>query len=82
MPGSSTSAGVFQPNHGHLFLCQELLLIHLAALQVSEDYLEHLLALDRKIKFITTDEMARGSQARKDLGPVLEKLRIKAIIKV
>eukprot|EP00877_Chromochloris_zofingiensis_P003974 jgi/Chrzof1/13578/Cz08g03010.t1 len=50
--------------------------------EVSEDYLEHLLALDRKIKFITTDEMARGSQARKDLGPVLEKLRIKAIIKV
>jgi hypothetical protein len=50
--------------------------------QVTEEYLEHLLLLDRKIAYITTDETAKGSQCRRDVEPVLEKLRVKAITKV
>jgi hypothetical protein len=50
--------------------------------QVNEDYLEHLLALDRKIKFLGADDTARGSQCRRDVEVVLEKLRIKAVTKV
>lgn len=51
-------------------------------LQVNEEFLEHLLALDRKIKFLAADDTARGSQARRDAEVVLEKLRIKAVTKV
>lgn len=50
--------------------------------QVSEEYLEHLLVLDHKINFIQSNEAARGSQARKDVELVLEKLRTRAIAKV
>lgn len=50
--------------------------------QVNEEYLEHLLALDRKIKFLAADDTARGSQARRDAEVVLDKLRIKAVTKV
>jgi hypothetical protein len=49
---------------------------------VSEDYLEQLLLLDRKIQYITSDDTARSSQCRQDIEPVLEKLRVKAITKV
>ena len=49
---------------------------------MTEDYLEQLLLLDRKIAYITTDETAKGSQCRRDVEPVLEKLRVKAITKV
>jgi hypothetical protein len=50
--------------------------------QVSEEYLEHLLVLARKIAFINSNDAARGSQARRDVEAVLEKLRNRAIAKV
>ncbi len=50
--------------------------------QVNEDYLEYLLALDKKLKFVHEDEIARTSAAKRDLEPALEKLRIKALSKV
>jgi hypothetical protein len=49
---------------------------------VSEEYLEHLLVLARKIAFINSNDAARGSQARRDVEAVLEKLRNRAIAKV
>jgi vacuolar protein sorting-associated protein 52 len=49
---------------------------------VNEDYLEYLLSLDRKLHFINSDDIAKASQARKDVEPALEKLRIKAVSKV
>jgi hypothetical protein len=53
-----------------------------AGWQVSEEYLEHLLVLARKIAFINSNDAARGSQARRDVEAVLEKLRNRAIAKV
>jgi hypothetical protein len=50
--------------------------------QVDEEYLEALLLLGRKIAFISTNNAAAGSAAAKDVAAVLEKLRIRAIIKV
>lgn len=50
--------------------------------EVSEDYLECLLALDKKLKFVCADEVAKGSHARRDVEPSLERLRIKALAKV
>jgi len=50
--------------------------------EVNEDYLEFLMELDKKLKFIGQDDIARTSQAKHDLQPALEKLRIKAISKV
>lgn len=49
---------------------------------MSEEYLENLLVLSRKIAFINTDDAARTSQARRDVEGVLEKLRTRAIAKV
>jgi hypothetical protein len=49
---------------------------------VNEDYLEYLLELDKKLKFVHEDEVARMSQATRDLEPALEKLRLKALSKV
>ena len=49
---------------------------------MNEDYLAYLLALDKKLLFVHEDELARGSYAKKDLEPALEKLRIKALTKV
>lgn len=49
---------------------------------VGEDYLEHLLSLDRKLSYLNSDELAAGSQARRDVEPVLERLRMRAITKV
>ena len=50
--------------------------------QVDEEYLEALLLLGRKIAFISTNNAAAGSAAAKEVAAVLEKLRIRAIIKV
>lgn len=50
--------------------------------QVDEEYLEALLLLGRKIAFLATNSSAAGSVAGKDVAAVLEKLRIRAIIKV
>jgi hypothetical protein len=50
--------------------------------QVSEEYLDHLLVLARKINFIQSNEAARSSQGRRDVEQVLEKLRLRAISKV
>lgn len=50
--------------------------------EVNEDYLEYLLALDRKLRFVTEDDVARSSQARRDVEPALERLRVKALTKV
>ena len=50
--------------------------------EAGEDYLEHLLALDRRLRFLAADGAARGSQARRDVEAVLEKLRVKAVTKV
>lgn len=51
-------------------------------LQVDEEYLEALLLLGRKIAFISTNTAAAGSAAAKEVAAVLEKLRIRAIVKV
>lgn len=45
-------------------------------------YLEYLLALDAKLRYVREDEFARTSQAKRDIEPALEKLRIKAVTKV
>jgi len=49
---------------------------------VNEDYLEYLLSLNQKLKFLKGDESAMSSAASHDLEPVIEKLRIKAVSKV
>lgn len=49
---------------------------------MNEDYLSHLLALDRKLAFVQSDETARSAFAARDLLPAIEKLRIKALTKV
>lgn len=54
----------------------------LAGHQVDEEYLEGLLLLGRKIAFISSNNAAAGSAAAKDVAGVLEKLRIRAIVKV
>lgn len=56
--------------------------VHTICAQVDEEYLEALLLLGRKIAFISTNNAAAGSAAAKDVAAVLEKLRIRAIIKV
>ncbi|MEW5309332.1 MAG: hypothetical protein WDW38_001227 [Sanguina aurantia] len=50
--------------------------------EINEDYLEYLLLLDKKLKFVSEDETAASSQAKRDLDPALQKLRIKALAKV
>lgn len=49
---------------------------------MNEDYLEYLLSLNQKVKFIGGDEMALSSAAYQDMEPVVEKLRLKAVAKV
>ncbi len=49
---------------------------------VSEDYVEHLVTLSRKLKFSREDEFARNSAALADVQPELERLRVKAVAKV
>ncbi len=51
-------------------------------MQVNEEFLEHLLALDRKLRFLREDSVARSSLAQRDIEGALEKLRIKAVTKV
>lgn len=50
--------------------------------EVNDDYLEYLLTLNHKLKFIHGDEMAISSAAFHDVEPVIEKLRLKAVSKV
>mmetsp|Transcript_35681 Transcript_35681/g.90202 ORF Transcript_35681/g.90202 Transcript_35681/m.90202 type:complete len:761 (-) Transcript_35681:796-3078(-) len=50
--------------------------------EVNEDYLMYLMELDKKLKYAHEDEVAAGSQAKRDLEPALEKLRVKALVKV
>jgi hypothetical protein len=50
--------------------------------QVDEEYLEALLLLGCKISFISTNNAAAGSAAAREVAAVLEKLRIRAIVKV
>eukprot|EP00210_Caulerpa_lentillifera_P001709 g1642.t1 len=50
--------------------------------EVNDDYLEYLLTLNHKLKFIHGDEMALSSAAYHDVEPVIEKLRLKAVSKV
>lgn len=49
---------------------------------MNEDYLEYLLSLNQKVKFIRGDETALSSAAYQDMEPVIEKLRLKAVSKV
>lgn len=44
--------------------------------------MEALVALDRKLRFVREDGVARGSLARRDVEGALEKLRVKAVTKV
>ncbi|GIL58131.1 hypothetical protein Vafri_12985 [Volvox africanus] len=50
--------------------------------EVSEEFMEPLLSLDRKLNFLRDDPVARGSLAKRDVESTLEKLRIKAVTKV
>lgn len=50
--------------------------------QVGEDYVEHLLVLDKKLRFVKEDSIARASAAKRDIEGALEKLRVKAVTKV
>mmetsp|Transcript_21139 Transcript_21139/g.37752 ORF Transcript_21139/g.37752 Transcript_21139/m.37752 type:complete len:358 (-) Transcript_21139:140-1213(-) len=45
-------------------------------------FMEALVKLDQKILFVRNDPTAWDSQARRDLEPVLEKLRVRAVSKV
>lgn len=58
------------------------LVLGISQSEVDEDYLDHLLTLDHKLRFSSQDEVARTSQARKDMDPVLENLRIAAVAKI
>lgn len=49
---------------------------------MNEDYLGHLVALDKKLKFVQSNQMARLAFASRDLLPAIEKLRVKALVKV
>ncbi|KAG2445494.1 hypothetical protein HXX76_000110 [Chlamydomonas incerta] len=50
--------------------------------EVNEEYMEALVALDRKLRFVREDGVARSSLARRDVEGALEKLRVKAVTKV
>ena len=50
-----------------------------AAAAVDEDLLEHLLALDAKLRFVDADEVAASSAARRDVGEVLARLEARAV---
>ncbi|KXZ50200.1 hypothetical protein GPECTOR_17g837 [Gonium pectorale] len=50
--------------------------------EVNEEYMEPLVSLDRKLRFLHEDAVARSSLARRDIEGALEKLRIKAVTKV
>lgn len=50
--------------------------------EVDENYLEYLLELDKKLRFMSLNDVAKVSQSKRDLEPALEKLRIKAVSKV
>lgn len=51
-------------------------------MQVNDDYLMYLMELDKKLKYAHEDDIAVVSQAKRDLEPALEKLRVKALAKV
>jgi len=53
-----------------------------AAAGVDEDLLEHLLALDAKLRFAAADEVAAASVARRDVDEVLARLRARAVCRV
>jgi Vps52 / Sac2 family len=88
--GHSSSGGgsgvcLRAPEFTHTHTLQPLLSQLLAALpimQVSEEYMEALLQLDRKLAFIASDDTARNSAAARELEGVLEKLRVRAVTKV
>ena len=44
---------------------------------MGDDYLEYLSELDKKLKFVGSDPVAKTSQSKRDLEPALERLRIK-----
>ncbi|GLC44043.1 hypothetical protein PLESTB_000222700 [Pleodorina starrii] len=50
--------------------------------EVNEEFVEPLLALDRKLLFVRDDGVARSSLAKRDIEGALEKLRVKAVTKV
>jgi hypothetical protein len=53
-----------------------------AAAGVDEDLLEHLLALDAKLRFAAADEVAASSAARRDVDEVLSRLKARAVCRV
>lgn len=50
--------------------------------QVNAAYIKQLQLLNRKLHFVSEDQSARSSQALRDVQPELERLRVKAVIKV
>ncbi|KAG2482867.1 hypothetical protein HYH03_018212 [Edaphochlamys debaryana] len=50
--------------------------------EVNEEYVEALVALDRKLRFVREDGVARQSMAKRDIEGALEKLRVRAVTKV
>jgi len=50
--------------------------------QVDDKFYEQLHELDKKLAFVYRDKVARASEATHALQGALEKLRIKALIKV
>eukprot|EP00899_Mesostigma_viride_P022961 jgi/Mesvir1/384/Mv11278-RA.2 len=50
--------------------------------EVNEDYLAYLLVLNRKLRFMEEDELAKRSAVKLDVEPELERLRLKAVSKV
>lgn len=60
----------------------EPMVVNILDAEVNEDYLEYLLELNKKLKFMSGNEVARASLAKRELDPPLEKLRIKAVSKV
>jgi hypothetical protein len=50
--------------------------------QVDDEYYKHLHELDQKLTFMFNDKVACSSEATRALQVALEKLRIKALIKM
>ncbi|GAX77086.1 hypothetical protein CEUSTIGMA_g4532.t1 [Chlamydomonas eustigma] len=76
--GTERKMGAFVQN----MTVSERMVTQILEAEVGDDYLEYLSELDKKLKFVNGDEVAKASQSRKDLEPALEKLRIKAVTKV
>eukprot|EP00696_Hemimastix_kukwesjijk_P019728 gnl/Hemi2/908_TR322_c0_g1_i1.p1 gnl/Hemi2/908_TR322_c0_g1~~gnl/Hemi2/908_TR322_c0_g1_i1.p1 ORF type:complete len:714 (-),score=237.10 gnl/Hemi2/908_TR322_c0_g1_i1:216-2357(-) len=54
---------------------------HICEDEVNDSYLEYLLAFDKKVGFVSSAEAA-GTEAKRDLEPEIEKLRVRATNRV